>query len=61
MPNSLKTLPILRSFDEANRYRNARPGVEDAPWGAWTLSVHDPFHNRLMFNERKPERGEISV
>lgn len=45
----------------AKRYRNARPGIENAPWGSWTLSVHDPFHNRLMFNERKPDQEGIPV
>ena len=31
----------------------ARPGVEDAPWGAREMMVTDPFGNRLTFSERK--------
>lgn len=43
---------------KAKGYKYARPGIEDAPWNAWTLSIRDPFHNRLMFNETKPEKGK---
>ena len=32
-------------------YGYARPGIEDAPWGARTLTVADPFGNRLRFSE----------
>lgn len=35
----------------AKRYRYARPGLEEAPWGARILQVADPFGNRLLFNE----------
>jgi Glyoxalase superfamily protein len=27
------------------------PGIEDAPWGARTLTVTDPFANKIVFNE----------
>ncbi len=33
----------------AKQYRYARPGVEDMPWGAREMSIHDPFGNRLTF------------
>lgn len=33
------------------RYRYARPGLQDAPWGARVFEVTDPFGNRLFFNE----------
>lgn len=44
----------LRSYQEAllaQRYRNARPGVEQDPWGM-TMTVTDPFGNRLTFWQR---------
>lgn len=34
-------------------YRYYRPGLEDAPWGARTMEVGDPFGNKLRFNEAK--------
>jgi catechol 2,3-dioxygenase-like lactoylglutathione lyase family enzyme len=32
----------------AKRYKYARPGIEEMPWGR-DMSVHDPFGNRLTF------------
>lgn len=46
----------LRDYHTALLARNYpfnRPGLEDAPWGAWTMEVTDPFGNRLLFNENK--------
>ena len=37
----------------AKTYRYGKPGIEDAPWGARTLTVTDPFANRIIFNETK--------
>lgn len=39
----------------AKRYGYARPGLERQPWGDTTMTVTDPFHNRLVFSERNPE------
>ena len=33
------------------KYSYNNPGLETAPWNATTLTVTDPFGNRLMFNE----------
>lgn len=33
------------------KYRYARPGLEDQPWGARTVTVTDPFANKLTFSE----------
>ena len=33
------------------KYRNARPGIEKAPWGTNEVTVTDPFFNRLVFYE----------
>lgn len=31
------------------RYQNARPGVQEQPWGYRDMTVADPFGNRLIF------------
>ena len=33
----------------AKRYKHARPGIGDTPWGSRDMSVTDPFGNRLTF------------
>ena len=33
----------------AARYKYARPGVEQTPWGTREMSIADPFGNRLTF------------
>lgn len=33
----------------AKGYRFARPGLETAPWGERSVTVTDPFQNRLVF------------
>ena len=38
----------------AKRYKYLRPGIEDAPWGAWCMTVTDPFGNKIRFSEEKP-------
>ncbi|MBY4896128.1 glyoxalase superfamily protein [Cupriavidus sp. AU9028] len=38
----------------SKRYRYARPGVEEVPWGK-VMEVADPFGNRLRFCELEPE------
>ena len=35
----------------AKNYNYLRPGLEKAPWGATTLTVTDPFMNRILFSE----------
>ena len=39
---------------KAKNYNYLRPGLEKAPWGATTLTVTDPFMNRILFSE--PDR-----
>jgi catechol 2,3-dioxygenase-like lactoylglutathione lyase family enzyme len=41
----------LEAFQQqlaAKRYKYARPGIEEMPWGK-DMSIHDPFGNRLTF------------
>ena len=33
----------------AKSYKNARPDIEETPWGSRDMSITDPFGNRLMF------------
>jgi uncharacterized glyoxalase superfamily protein PhnB len=33
----------------AKMYENARPGVEEMPWGTREMRITDPFSNRLSF------------
>ena len=33
----------------SKKYKHARPGLEDTPWGSKDMSVKDPFGNRLTF------------
>ena len=35
----------------AKRYRNARPGIQDQPWGTCDMTVADPFSNKLIFTD----------
>lgn len=37
----------------ARKYKYARPGVEDTPWGTRDMSIKDPFGNRLTFWTRR--------
>ena len=33
------------------QYKNARPGIQDMPWGTRDMAISDPFGNRLIFSE----------
>ena len=42
----------LEAYQEqllAKQYKNARPGIEDTPWGTREMCINDPFGNRLIF------------
>jgi catechol 2,3-dioxygenase-like lactoylglutathione lyase family enzyme len=39
----------------AKKYGYARPGLVDQPWGATTMTIADPFHNRIEFSERRTD------
>lgn len=44
----------------AKDYRYARPGIEQQPWGR-TVTVGDPFGNRLTFLEHTAPEGAASA
>lgn len=35
----------------SKRYKNLRPGIETAEWGARVMQVIDPFGNRIRFSQ----------
>jgi hypothetical protein len=39
----------------AKKYGYARPGLVDQPWGTKTMTIADPFYNRIEFSERRSE------
>jgi len=39
----------------AKNYGYLRPGLEKEPWGATTVTVTDPFMNRIVFSESDPK------
>jgi uncharacterized glyoxalase superfamily protein PhnB len=39
----------------AKGYGNARPGIEQTEWGADEMTVLDPFGNRLIFTQYRPD------
>jgi len=46
----------LRAYNKeliAKKYKYGRPGVEVPPWNEKSIymTVHDPFYNKLTFNE----------
>jgi hypothetical protein len=41
----------------AKNYGYLRPGVEKEPWGATTVTVTDPFMNRIVFSEPDQKAG----
>ena len=36
----------------AKKYGYARPGLIEQPWGATSMTIADPFFNRIEFSER---------
>jgi catechol 2,3-dioxygenase-like lactoylglutathione lyase family enzyme len=45
-------LDALHQELTAKRYKYARPGIEQMPWGTRDMSIKDPFGNRLTFWSR---------
>lgn len=49
----------VRAFQKMlidKNYKYNRPGLEHEPWNAISVTVIDPFMNRLVFNERLEEQ-----
>jgi uncharacterized glyoxalase superfamily protein PhnB len=39
----------------AKKYGYARPGLVDTPWGTTTMTIADPFSNRIEFSESRTD------
>ncbi len=37
------------------KYKYNRPGFEETFYGTWSVTVNDPFDNKICFNEKRPE------
>lgn len=40
------------------KYKYNRPGVEETPWNTLEMQVHDPFGNRISFNQYLDGRND---
>ena len=48
-----KTLDLYHQELINKHYKNARPGIQDMPWGTRDMAISDPFGNKLIFNEER--------
>lgn len=39
----------------AKNYKNAKPGLQEQPWGLLEMSINDPFGNKIIFCESLPQ------
>jgi hypothetical protein len=47
----MQGIDALHTELAAKNYKYLRPGIEIAPWNAKTLTLTDPFGNRLRLSE----------
>ncbi|WP_018627983.1 glyoxalase superfamily protein [Niabella aurantiaca] len=50
-----KGLKAYHGVLTGKQYKYNRPGLEKTFYGAWSVTVNDPFNNRISFNEKIPE------
>jgi uncharacterized glyoxalase superfamily protein PhnB len=51
----------LKEFHDeimAKQYKYNRPGLEETFYGSWSVTVNDPFNNRISFNEKRPDTAD---
>ena len=46
-----QSLDIYQKELLEKQYKNARPSIQDMPWGTRDMAISDPFGNKLIFNE----------
>jgi len=39
------------------KYKYNKPGIDETPWGTLEMKVHDPFGNRICFNQYLDSRN----
>ena len=42
---------------QSKNYKGDSPGTEDAQWKARLMKVTDPFGNKILFNEKLPDKN----
>jgi hypothetical protein len=47
----MKGLAEYHAALNAKKYRYARPGLVEQPWGATSMTIADPFYNHIEFTE----------
>ena len=54
----INTEDIDALFKEINSkpYKYNKPEIENAPWGAKTFTVIDPFSNKILFNQNETNK-----
>ena len=50
----MKGLAEYHAALNAKKYRYARPGLVEQPWGATSMTIADPFYNHIEFTEPHP-------
>ena len=40
------------------KYKYNRPGFEETFYGSWCVQIDDPFGNKILFNEKRPQPDE---
>jgi uncharacterized glyoxalase superfamily protein PhnB len=40
------------------KYKYNRPGIKETFYGSWCVEVHDPFGNRISFNEKREDLND---
>jgi uncharacterized glyoxalase superfamily protein PhnB len=51
---AVKNLDAYRDVLVAKAFRYSRPGIQATPWGLREMTIRDPSHNRLTFEEPIP-------
>ncbi len=62
-PGALVSIPMvgLAAYHSkliSKQYAYARPGLVDQPWGDTTMTISDPFVNRISFSEATSGLGQ---
>ncbi|ANH79914.1 bleomycin resistance protein [Niabella ginsenosidivorans] len=51
----------LKAFHKelaGKNYKYNRPGLDETFYGSWCVTVNDPFHNKISFNEKKTDHKD---
>ena len=54
----VEDIDALHATLSAKEYKNARPGIQDQPWGYREMKITDPFGNNLVFCQNITKKEE---